>query len=69
MTDAKTPGQTSSAKGEGSLGAPFRHPIAWRDEAYYDLAAIEKEMERVFDICHGCRRCSICARASRACST
>ncbi len=42
---------------EGSLDAPFRHPIAWRDEAYYDLAAVEKEMERVFDICHGCRRC------------
>ncbi len=42
---------------EGSLDAPFRHPIAWRDEAYYDLTAIEKEMERVFDICHGCRRC------------
>jgi glycerol-3-phosphate dehydrogenase subunit C len=42
---------------EGSLDAPFRHPIAWRDEAYYDLAAIEHEMERVFDICHGCRRC------------
>jgi glycerol-3-phosphate dehydrogenase subunit C len=42
---------------EGSLDAPFRHPSAWRDEAYYDLAAIETEMERVFDICHGCRRC------------
>ncbi len=42
---------------EGSLDAPFRHPIAWRDEAYYDEAAIEAEMERVFDICHGCRRC------------
>lgn len=42
---------------EGSLDAPFRHPIAWRDEAFYDLAAVEKEMERVFDICHGCRRC------------
>jgi len=42
---------------EGSLDAPFRHPIAWQDEAYYDLAAVEKEMERVFDICHGCRRC------------
>ena len=42
---------------EGSLDAPFRHPIDWRDEAYYDLAAIEHEMERVFDICHGCRRC------------
>ena len=42
---------------EGSLDAPFRHPIAWRDEAFYDLAAIDHEMERVFDICHGCRRC------------
>ena len=42
---------------EGSLDAPFREPLAWRDEAFYDLAAIEAEMERVFDICHGCRRC------------
>ncbi len=42
---------------EGSLDAPFRHPIAWRDEAYYDLEAVQQEMERVFDICHGCRRC------------
>jgi glycerol-3-phosphate dehydrogenase subunit C len=52
VTDSNPP-----AKGEGSLEAPFRHPIAWQDEAYYDLAAIEKEMERVFEICHGCRRC------------
>jgi glycerol-3-phosphate dehydrogenase subunit C len=52
VTDSKTP-----TKGEGSLEAPFRHPIAWQDEAYYDLAAVEKEMERVFEICHGCRRC------------
>jgi glycerol-3-phosphate dehydrogenase subunit C len=57
VTDSKTPAPTSTGKGEGSLQAPFRHPIAWQDEAYYDLAAIEKEMERVFDICHGCRRC------------
>ncbi len=42
---------------EGSLAAPFRHPIAWRDEAYYDIAAVEKEMERQFDVCHTCRRC------------
>src|SRR5688500_8152949 len=42
---------------EGSLEAPFRHPIDWRDPAYHDLAAVEAEMERVFDICHGCRRC------------
>ncbi|HEY7899917.1 MAG TPA: heterodisulfide reductase-related iron-sulfur binding cluster [Caulobacteraceae bacterium] len=38
-------------------GAPFRHPIAWRDPDFYDLEAVEAEMERVFDICHGCRRC------------
>ena len=42
---------------EGSLEAPTRHPIAWQDEAYYDEAALESELRRVFDICHGCRRC------------
>jgi glycerol-3-phosphate dehydrogenase subunit C len=42
---------------EGSLEAPTRHPIAWRDDAFYDAAALDKEMRRVFDICHGCRRC------------
>ena len=42
---------------EGSLGAPTRHPIAWRDEEFYDAGALDKEMRRVFDICHGCRRC------------
>jgi glycerol-3-phosphate dehydrogenase subunit C len=42
---------------EGSLEAPTRHPIAWQDDDYYDPAAIEKELHRVFDICHGCRRC------------
>ena len=42
---------------EGSLDAPTRHPIAWQDPAYTDPEAVEKELERVFDICHGCRRC------------
>jgi glycerol-3-phosphate dehydrogenase subunit C len=42
---------------EGSLDAPTRHPIAWQEPAFYDPAAIDKELERVFDICHGCRRC------------
>jgi glycerol-3-phosphate dehydrogenase subunit C len=42
---------------EGSLEAPVRHPLAWRDEAFYDPADIDKELRRVFDICHGCRRC------------
>jgi glycerol-3-phosphate dehydrogenase subunit C len=42
---------------EGSLDAPFRHPIAWRDDDYYDLEKVEAEMERQFDVCHTCRRC------------
>jgi Fe-S oxidoreductase len=46
---------------EGSLEAPTRHPIAWRDDAFYDKGKCLEEMERVFDICHGCRRCvSLC---------
>jgi glycerol-3-phosphate dehydrogenase subunit C len=42
---------------EGSLEAPTRHPIAWQDESYYDPAEVDKELRRVFDICHTCRRC------------
>ncbi|MBM4238708.1 MAG: Fe-S oxidoreductase [Gammaproteobacteria bacterium] len=46
---------------EGSLEAPTRHPLNWRDPSFYDESALEKELERVFDICHGCRRCfSLC---------
>ncbi len=46
---------------EGSLEAPTRHPIDWRNPEFYDSEALFKEMERVFDICHGCRRCvSLC---------
>ena len=48
---------SAQAPREGSLDAPLRHPIAWRDDAYYDMAAVEAEMERVFDVCHTCRRC------------
>lgn len=42
---------------EGSLGAPTRHPIAWREDDFYDAASLDTELRRVFDICHGCRRC------------
>ncbi len=42
---------------EGSLEAPTRHVIPWRDEDWYDEAALDAELRRVFDICHGCRRC------------
>jgi glycerol-3-phosphate dehydrogenase subunit C len=42
---------------EGSLEAPTRHALDWQKPEFYDHAALEKELERVFDICHGCRRC------------
>ena len=42
---------------EGNLEAPTRHPIDWKGPAYHDEADCFKELERVFDICHGCRRC------------
>ena len=46
---------------EGSLEAPERRPIEWQTDAYYDKAELEAELERVYDICHGCRRCvSLC---------
>ncbi len=46
---------------EGSLEAPTRHPIDWQAPEYSDPAALNAELARVFDICHGCRRCfSLC---------
>jgi glycerol-3-phosphate dehydrogenase subunit C len=46
---------------EGSLQAPTRHPIDWKNPSYYDESQVFTEMERIFDICHGCRRCvSLC---------
>ena len=42
---------------EGSLEAPKRQPMDWRGPEFRDRDALEAEMERVFDICHGCRRC------------
>jgi glycerol-3-phosphate dehydrogenase subunit C len=42
---------------EGSLEAPTRHPIDWQNPAYGEEGALFAELERVFDVCHGCRRC------------
>ncbi|MFN4263141.1 MAG: heterodisulfide reductase-related iron-sulfur binding cluster [Thioalkalivibrionaceae bacterium] len=51
----------SDYKREGSLEAPTRHPLDWKDPSFYDRDCLLGEMERVFDICHGCRRCvSLC---------
>jgi glycerol-3-phosphate dehydrogenase subunit C len=51
----------TEGKREGSLEAPTRHPLDWNSPDFYDEASLNKELERVFDICHGCRRCvSLC---------
>ena len=50
-----------SDRREGSLEAPTRHPLDWRSDEFYDEPKLFEELERVFDICHGCRRCfSLC---------
>lgn len=38
-------------------GKPFRRPLEWGTEAFYDPVALDREMRRVFDVCHGCRLC------------
>ena len=46
---------------EGSLEAPTRHSLDWTHPDFYDEEKLFHELERVFDICHGCRRCvSLC---------
>ena len=42
---------------EGSLKAPTRHPLDWTSPRFHDEEDLFGELERVFDICHGCRRC------------
>ncbi len=46
---------------EGNLEAPTRHPLDWKNPEFYSEEKVLGELERVFDICHGCRRCvSLC---------
>ncbi len=46
---------------EGSLEAPTRHAIDWKSKSFWDKGDLLAELERVFDHCHGCRRCvSLC---------
>ena len=47
----------SGSRREGSLEAPTRHALDWQSDEFYDEAPLFEELERVFDICHGCRRC------------
>ena len=46
---------------EGNLEAPTRHPLDWKNPDFYNEDKLNHELERIFDICHGCRRCvSLC---------
>jgi Fe-S oxidoreductase len=46
---------------EGSLDAPTRHPLGQDTQEFWDEDKLFAELERVYDICHGCRRCvSLC---------
>jgi glycerol-3-phosphate dehydrogenase subunit C len=41
---------------------PKRASVPWNEAEFYDEAACIKEIYRVFEICHGCRRCfNLCA--------
>ena len=42
---------------EGGLELPTRHPVEWQTPDFGDEHSLNAELERVFDICHGCRRC------------
>jgi len=42
---------------EGGLKAPTRHALDWQAPDFYNEEKACLEMRRVFDICHGCRRC------------
>lgn len=49
------------ASREGNLEAPTRHPIDWNSADFYNEDKLLEELHRVYDICHGCRRCvSLC---------
>ena len=46
---------------EGNLEAPTRHALDWKNPDFYNEDKLNDELERIFDICHGCRRCvSLC---------
>lgn len=51
----------TESRREGNLEAPTRHALDWHSEDFWNEDSLNKELERVYDICHGCRRCvSLC---------
>ena len=58
MSD-KSPTDHARVKAAWRPRLAIRSP--WRDPDFLDEGSLFKELERVFDICHGCRRCfSLC---------
>ncbi len=54
-------GTTTEGTREGSLEAPTRHPLDWTSPSFHDEENLFHELQRVYEICHGCRRCfSLC---------
>jgi glycerol-3-phosphate dehydrogenase subunit C len=49
--------QKNQMSKEGSTEAPIRHPVDFNHPDFLDSKKLDDEMRRVFDICHGCRRC------------
>ena len=46
---------------EGNLEKARRKPHDWKNPDFWDEQKLEAELERVYDICHTCRRCvSLC---------
>ena len=46
---------------EGGLNKPERYNVDWNNPDYLNEELYEKELRRVADACHGCRRCvSLC---------
>ncbi|MGQ0523765.1 MAG: heterodisulfide reductase-related iron-sulfur binding cluster [Betaproteobacteria bacterium] len=42
---------------EGSLERPTRHALDWKSPDFHDEEKLLAEAGRIFEICHGCRRC------------
>jgi len=52
--------ESSSPSGETGTTDRYgvhRYPIAWKDADFYNEDKLENEMRRIFEVCHGCRRC------------
>ena len=42
---------------EGGTQAPIRHPRDFNHQDFLNPKKIDDEMRRIFEVCHGCRRC------------